>query len=339
MGNVVSREVHIKRAPTGMPTEDDFEIVEVSVPEPGVGQVLVRNIYMSVDPYMRGHVLVGRMIDDALGNVMDGGAIGQVVASNHTEIQVGNYVSTDFGFREYFVADGSKLETIEPNIAPLQAYLGIAGMPGHTAYSGLLTVGEPKPGETVFVSGAAGAVGSIVCQIAKIKDCGVVGSAGSDEKVSWLVDELGVDSAINYKRVDDLSAELGKHCPDKIDIFFDNVGGDHLEAALYHMNRFGRIVGCGIISELNSTAPVPGPPNLVYLYTQRVKFQGFISGDYSDQLPQFYEDMGRWIKEGRMKWRETILEGIENAPKAFVGLFKGDNVGKMLVKIGPDPAI
>ena len=248
-------------------------------------------------------------------------------------------MSSDFGFREYYVADGSRLETVEPSIAPIQAYLGIAGMPGHTAYSGFLTIGDPKPGEAVFVSGAGGAVGSIVCQIAKIKECRVVGSTGSDEKVSWLVDELGVDSAINYKKVDDLSAELGKQCPDKIDIFFDNVGGKHLEAALYHMNRFGRIIGCGIISELNSTTPLPGPHNLVYLYTQRVKFQGFISSDYSDQLPQFYEDMGRWIKEGRVKWKETILEGIESAPKAFVGLFRGDNLGKMLVKIAPDSAI
>jgi NADPH-dependent curcumin reductase CurA len=207
-----------------------------------------------------------------------------------------------------------------------------------TAYVGLLDIGQAKDGETVFVSGAAGAVGSVVCQIAKLHGCRVVGSAGSATKLAWLREEAGVDAAFNYQEVDDLRAELGGHCPHGIDVYFDNVGGEHLEAALAHMNMFGRIPLCGMISMYNAVEPPPGPNNLFLAIVKRLTLRGFLIFDHADRRPQFYTDMGRWVQEGRIRWRETILEGIENAPRAFIGLFRGENLGKMLVRIGPDPA-
>jgi NADPH-dependent curcumin reductase CurA len=212
------------------------------------------------------------------------------------------------------------------------------GMPGITAYVGLLDIGQLQEGETVFVSAASGAVGSVVCQIAKIKGCYVVGSAGSEQKVNWLLSDAGIDAAFNYKESGDLAAELARACPNGIDVCFENVGGDHLEAAIQHMNNLGRIVVCGMISQYNATEPVPGPGNLSYVIGRRLTLRGFIVSDHYDRLPQFYADMGKWIDQGKIKWRETIIEGIENAPRAFIGLFKGDNLGKMLVKVGPDPA-
>jgi NADPH-dependent curcumin reductase CurA len=253
--------------------------------------------------------------------------------------QVGDYVSAARGWREYFVSDGTDLIKIDPRLAPIQTYLGALGMPGMTAYVGLLHIGKPKTGETVFVSAASGAVGAVVCQIAKIKGCRVIGSAGSREKVAWLMNEAGIDVAFNYKEVGDLVAEVGKHGPKGIDVYFENVGGRHLEAALEHMNFFGRIVMCGMISRYNATEPEPGPYNLFYVTTRRLTIQGFIISDHLDRRSQFLKDMGQWIAEGRIKWKETIVAGIEKAPKAFLALFRGENFGKMLVKIGPDPAV
>jgi NADPH-dependent curcumin reductase CurA len=243
------------------------------------------------------------------------------------------------GWREHFVSDGSGLFKIDPKVAPLQAYLGTVGMPGLTAYYGLLDVGQPKEGETVFVSAASGAVGSVVCQIAKLKGCYVAGSAGSDEKVSWLLEEAGIDAAFNYKSVDDVITEVGRQCPQGVDVYFENVGGVHLEAALEHMNKFGRIVMCGMISIYNAIDPVPGPANLFYIIGKQLTMKGFIVSDHFDILPQFFTDMGKWIGEGQIKWKETIVGGLENAPQAFIGLFKGENFGKMLVRIGPDPSL
>lgn len=334
-------EIRLKRRPVGMPRESDFELVQVPISEPGAGKVLVRNIYMSVDPYMR-----AKMIDREsytrpfqLGEPLDGGCVGQVIVSKSELFHVGDYVFSWQGWREYLISDGENLTQIDPTIAPIQAYLGTVGMPGMTAYIGLLTIGQPKAGETVFVSAASGAVGAIVCQIAKIKGCRVVGSAGSDEKVAWLMDEAGIDAALNYKKTDDLMAELGKHCPNGIEIDYENVGGQHLEAAMQHMNNFGRIVVCGLISQYNVTEPQPGPRNLRLVYEKRLTLQGFIVTDHYDRRPQFLADMRQWISEGKIKWRETIIDGIENAPRAFIGLFKGENLGKMIVKIGPDPAV
>jgi NADPH-dependent curcumin reductase CurA len=341
MTQTMSREIRLKKRPVGLPSESDFELAQVPVPEPGEEELLVRNIYMSVDPYMR-----GRMSDREsyvppfqLGEPLTGGCVGQVIASKGGDFEVGDYVLGMQGWREYYVSNGEGLMKIDPKLAPLQSYLGVTGMPGLTAYVGLLDIGQPKQGETVFVSAASGAVGSLVCQIAKLKGCRVVGSAGSDEKVAWLLNEAGVDAAFNYKKVKDLKAELGVLCPNGIDVYFENVGGEHLEAALAHMNRYGRVVVCGLISQYNATKAVPGPSNLGATITKRLMIKGFIVSDHYDRLPAFYADMGRWIAEGKVKWKETIIDGIENAPQAFIGLFKGENFGKMLVKIGPDPAL
>ncbi len=337
----MSREIRLGRRPIGLPREKDFALAEVSVPDPGPGKILVRNIYMSVDPYMR-----GRMVDRPsyvppfqLGEPLGGACVGQVVASKDTLLRVGDYVLGTQGWREYYVSEEKDLIKIDPKIAPIQTYLGALGMPGMTAYIGLLHIGQPKAGETVFVSAASGAVGAAVCQIAKIEGCRVIGSAGSKEKVAWLTNEAGIDAAFNYKETDDLVAEVRKHAPQGVDVYFENVGGKHFEAALEHMNPFGRVALCGMISLYNATEPEPGPRNLFYVTTKRLKIQGFIVSDHLDLRPQFLTDMSQWIKEGRIKWRETIVEGIENAPQAFIGLFKGENFGKMLVKIGPDPAV
>ena len=340
MAETLSREIHLKNRPTGLPNESDFELALVPIPEPGEGQVLVRNIYMSVDPYMR-----GRMSDREsytppfqLGQPLDGGCVGQVVKSR-SRLRVGDYVLGGKGWREHYVSDATGLTEIYPDIAPIQTFLGTLGMPGMTAYVGLLEIGQMKEGEAVFVSAASGAVGSVVCQIARIKGCRVVGSAGSDEKVAWLMDEAGVDAAFNYKTVVDLRDALARCFPDGIDVYFDNVGGGHLQAALAHMDDFGRVVMCGMISQYNLTEPEPGPNNLMFAVGRRLTLRGFIVSDHWDRRPQFYADMGKWIAEGKVKWKETIVEGIENAPRAFIGLFTGENLGKMLVKVGPDPVI
>jgi NADPH-dependent curcumin reductase CurA len=254
-----------------------------------------------------------------------------VETAGQTDYQVGDYVSSRQGWREYYVSDGAGLTKVDPAWVPLQAYLGAVGMPGMTAYVGLLDIGKPKAGDTVFVSAAAGAVGSIVCQIAKIKGCRVVGSAGSETKLQWLREVAGVDAALNYKAVTSLVDEVGRHCPDGIDVYFENVGGEHLEAALEHMNPFGRMALCGMISQYNEAKA--GPSNLSHAVRKRLTMQGFIVSDHAARLSAFHQDMQTWIKAGQMRWEETIVEGIENAPKAFIGLFTGDNMGKMLVRL------
>ena len=249
-----SREIHLKERPQGRPTTVAFEVATVTLPEPRAGQLLVRNLYISVDPYMR-----GRMVDRKsytppfpLGEALTGGAVGQVVQSNHPDFAVGDHLLHGNGWRQYFLSDGKGLNKIDPLQAPVQSYLGVMGMPGQTAYFGLLDIGAPKAGETVFVSAAAGAVGSIVCQIAKLQGCRVVGSAGSAEKIAWL-ESVGVDAVLNYKETENLTNTLGELCPDGIDVYFENVGGEHLQAALTHMNNHGRIVACGMISQYNNS--------------------------------------------------------------------------------------
>jgi NADPH-dependent curcumin reductase CurA len=337
MTETVSREIRLKNRPVGLPNARDFELVAVPISPPRPGEVLVRNLYMSVDPYMR-----GRMIEQPsyvepfpLGQPLEGGCVGRVVASNGGKFQVDDHVLGRKGWREYYVSDGADLTEIDPTMAPVQAYLGILGMPGLTAYVGLLDIGRPTAGNTVFVSAAAGAVGSVVCQIAKLKGCRVVGSAGSAAKVRWLRDVAGVDAAFNYKEVDSLTAELGIHCPHGVDVYFENVGGAHLEAALEHMNTRGRIVLCGMISQYNDSAPSSGPRNLRLAVRKRLTLTGFIVSDHVSRQPQFYVDMTAWIADGRIKWEETIVDGLEHAPSAFLGLFTGENMGKMLVRLGP----
>lgn len=332
---IQSREIRLKSRPDGLPAAANFELVTVDLPAPAPGQVLVRNLYMSVDPYMR-----PRMVDRKsyvppfqLNEAMTGGAVGVVVASNDGSFAVGDHVLSMQGWREAFLADGRGLTPVDPALAPVQSYLGIMGMPGMTAYFGLLDIGAPHAGETVFVSAAAGAVGSVACQIAKLQGCRVVGSAGSDEKVAWLKEVIGVDAAFNYKRVP-VAAGLAKHCPDGVDIYFDNVGGGHLEAALQRMNNHGRVVACGMISQYNATEPTPAPRNLGLIIGKRIKIQGYIVSDYTDRAGEFYADMSTWLAGGKIVNQETIVHGIEQAPAAFIGLFTGENVGKMLVKVG-----
>ena len=340
MVEILSREIRLRRRPTGMPDADDFALATVPIPELRTGEVLVRNIYMSVDPYIRGRMNAGKSYTPPfqIGEALTGGAVGQVVAALNGRFQAGDYVTSMLGWREYFVSDGRGLTQIDPRVAPIQAYLGVLGMPGLTAYVGLLDIGRLKAGETVFVSAAAGAVGAVACQIAKLKGCRVIGSAGSPAKIAWLLDEAGVDAAFNYREVADLAAELGRHCPQGIDVYFENVGGAHLEAALQHMSTSGRIAVCGMISQYNATAPAPGPRNLALVIGKRLTLQGFIVSDHADRQPQFSADMAQWLAAGRIKWQETVVEGLERAPQALIGLFGGENVGKMLVKIGPNPA-
>lgn len=324
-----SREVHLKSRPDGMPVAGNFDIVTTTLDDPAEGQVLVQNVYMSVDPYMRGRM----RMDWGPGSVLQGGAVGKVVASKNAEFEVGDYVNNGNGWREYFLSEGRGLGKVDPSIAPLSTYLGVMGMPGLTAYGGLLVTGELKDGETVFVSAASGAVGSVVGQIAKIKGCTVIGSAGSDAKVRHLIDEYGFDHAFNYKTADPL-AELQKGAPDGIDVYFENVGGAQLEAALTHIRPYGRIPICGMIAHYNDAGePSPGPRNLTETIYKFVQLRGFTVSAFSELRPQFLKDMSGWIGEGKVKYQETVFDGIEKAPEAFIGLFSGVNEGKMLVKL------
>ena len=329
-----SREVVLANRPVGMPKVEDFEVREVELPDPEAGEVLVRNVCMSVDPYMR-----GRMIDRksytppfAVGDTLTGGAIGRVERSNQTDLKEGEYVESHHGWREAFVAKGAGLRPLGELNAPASAYLGILGMPGMTAYAGLLEVAELAEGESVFVSGAAGAVGSAVGQIAKIKGCTVVGSAGSAEKVHHLTADLGFDHAFDYHD-GHLERQIFAGAPQGIDVYFDNVGGDHLQAALNCMRPNGRLALCGAIAQYNATAPVPGPNNLAIAIGMGLTLRGFIVSNFNHLRQDFMRDMTAWIASGEVKYRETTFEGIDKAPEAFIGLFTGANTGKMVVNL------
>lgn len=334
MPNPKNRDIRLIRRPSGLPQRDDFEFVEGSIPSASKGQVQVQNLFMSVDPYMR-----GRMADRKsyvppfqLGEVLQGGAVGRVVTGND-KFAAGSYVLSQNGWREWFVSDGADLTKIDPTVAPIQAYLGALGMPGLTAYAGLTRVGGLKAEDRVFVSGAAGAVGSIAIQIARAKGCEiVVASAGSEEKCAWLK-EIGASDAINYKDAD-LDEALAQTMPGGIDLYFENVGGRHLEAALDAMRQNGRIAVCGLIDGYNATKA--GPRNLMQVIAKRLTIRGFLVLDHFDLMNQFHADMREWIAAGKMTWRETIVNGLENAPDAFIGLFSGTNTGKMLVKLTED---
>ena len=330
-----NREIHLRRRPTGMPVAEDFELQDCPVAELQDGEVLVRNNWMSVDPYMRGRMIERKSYVPpfAVGEVLEGGATGEVVESRNPAFPVGTRVAHMSGWREYHLSTGEDLQPLPESSVPEQAFLGILGMPGMTAYTGLLKIGELKEGESVFVSAASGAVGAIVCQIAKQKGCYVVGSVGSDSKARYLKEELGVDAVINYKTTGNLQADLAEACPNGIDVYFENVGGAHLEAALNVMNDHGRIAVCGMIDQYNATAPVPGPANLAQIIIKKLKLQGFIVFEHWDGYPAFVQEMSQWIREGKISWKETVYNGIEQAPEAFMGLFTGKNTGKMLVKL------
>ncbi|WP_309644093.1 NADP-dependent oxidoreductase [Phenylobacterium sp.] len=322
-----SREIHLVSRPKGMPAQDDFAVIETTVPDTADGQVLVENLYMSVDPAMRPRLTAGQDLDVA----MLGGALGKVVQSKHPDFAVGDLVSNRLGFREFFVSDGKGLTKLlaDPDLS-LTVHMHALGMTGFTAYGGLLHIGALKDGEQVFVSTAAGAVGSVAAQIAKIKGCYVVGSTGAADKAAWLRDEVGLDAVINYKETP-IRQALEDATPKGIDVYFDNVGGDHLEAALRRMNTLGRIPVCGFISGYNSGhSSVSNLSNIIY---SRVMLRGFVGTDFMHLYGDFQRDMAGWLKDGKVKYQETILDGIANAPNALIGLMEGKNSGKMLVRL------
>lgn len=317
-----------------MPEHSDFALIEVELPELKAGEALVKNLYMSVDPYMRGRMRAQGVYAAPyeLNKPMYGGAIGEVLESTDDSLQAGDIVLNQAAWQDSFVAAAEQLQKLEPfDRDRLSLYLGTLGMPGMTAYVGLLRFGEPKPGETVFVSAASGAVGANVCQIAKLKGCRVVGSVGSDAKARWLQEECGVDAVINYKTCGDLSAALEAAAPAGVDVYFENVGGEHLQAALHCMNPFGRIAACGMIGGYNT--PQPSPNNLMLIVGKKIRINGFIVWDHRDMHADFLRDMTSWIKEGKVQSRETVVEGLENAVDAFLALFSGENFGKMIVKM------
>ena len=330
-----SREVRLARRPVGRPQPSDFEVAEVQLPAPGEGEVQVRNHWMSVDPYMR-----GRMYDRPsyvppfeIGKAMQGGAVGEVTSSNDPGFQPGDLVSTMFGWREAFNAPAQHLQKLDVHGLPPQAFLGVAGMPGMTAWAGLLKVAAMKEGDVVFVSAAAGAVGQVVCQIAKLKGASrVIGSAGGPEKAAWLR-EIGCDEVIDYKAERDLTAALARAAPKGIDVYFENVGGEHLTAALNAARPFARFAMCGSISGYNDAEPAPGPSNLMLVVGKRLRLQGFIVSDFFGDQAEFVTEVSGWIRDGKLRWKETVDEGIDAAPGAFMKLFSGENMGKMLVKL------
>lgn len=333
--SVISHQFHLIDRPEGLPRTDSFRLVERRIGLAGKGQLLVRNQWLSVDPYMR-----GRMVDRKsyippfeLNQPLEGAAIGVVIESSDEAFSPGDTVSHFAGWRDHARIDAASANKIEV-AAPLQAYLGPLGFPGLAAYAGLLRIGDPKQGETVFVSAAAGAVGSLVVQIAKIKGCRVIASAGSNEKLSWLSEQAGADATINYKTTPDLLSSLRDAAPDGIDIYFDNVGGTHLEAALAAANNFARFPLCGMIEQYNASPT--GPRNIFAVIEKSIRLEGFISNNHLDLWHDFQRDVARWMSEGKINWRETTLVGLETMPDAFLGLFEGKNTGKMLVQISDD---
>ncbi len=317
-----------------MPALDNFQIVDADEPPPGDGEVLVRTLYISVDPYLRGRMREGRSYVPpfAVGQVIESGAIGEVVKSNAEKFQPGDIVTGMFGWRLYNTAKAAGLMKV-PQGVPVSAALGVLGMPGLTAYFGLLDIGQPREGETVVVSGAAGAVGMTVCQIAKIKGCRTVGIAGSDDKNKYLRDELGVDATINYK-TSGVQQALKEACPDRIDVYFDNVGGEVSDAVLPLLNQGARLVICGQISLYNLDKPDVGPRPQTALLVNRALMKGFIITDYAPRFGEGVTQLAQWLAAGKLKYAETIVEGFENTPQAFIGLFSGDNLGKQIVKVG-----
>jgi NADPH-dependent curcumin reductase len=326
-------QVTLASRPAGWVKESDFKIVETDIPSPAAGQVLVKNLFLSLDPYMRGRMNDGPSYAEnvKLGQVMVGATVGEVVESNSPAFKVGDTVLGYFGWRQYGVSGGAELRKVDPKLAPISAYLGVLGMPGFTAWIGLIDICQPKAGETVVVSAAAGAVGSVVGQIAKIKGCRAVGIAGGKAKCDHVVNELGFDACVDYK-AGHLMRNLAAAAPKGIDIDFENVGGEILDAIALRLNRFARIALCGLISQYNEVRP-RGMDNLVMLLINRVKLQGFIVSDHIAQQGEALADLARWVGEGKIKYRETIAEGLENAPRAFIGMLKGANFGKQLVEL------
>ena len=328
-----AREIRLAARPVGEPKPTDFELAEVPMPEPAAGEVLVRNLVMSVDPYMRGRMNDAKSYVPPfqVGAALEGGAVGEVVTSTVDSHKPGDLVLHGLGWRDYAVGPAAAFRIVDGAVAQPSAYLGVLGMPGLTAYAGLFDVAQLKEGETAFVSGAAGAVGSIAGQLAKLRGARVIGSAGSAEKVAWLK-EIGFDEAFSY-RDGPVVEQLRKAAPDGIDVYFDNVGGEHLEAAISVLNVHGRAAICGMISQYNNTEPAPGPRNMTMLVQKRLILRGFLVGDHTHVMPEFLREVPPALADGRVQMRETVVEGLENAPAAFIGLLRGDNTGKMIVRL------
>ena len=333
---LANAQYRLAARPVGLPKPSDWEYVEEEAPEPGENEFLVQVEYLSLDPAMRGWMNAGRSYVPPveIGEVMRAGAIGRVVESRHPGYEVGERVFGTFGVQRYAVSDGRGVTRIDTELAPAQTHLGVLGLSGLTAYFGLLDVGRPEPGQTVVVSGAAGSVGSVVGQIAKIKGCRAVGIAGGPEKCRWLVEEVGFDAAIDYKN-DDVRAGLREAAPDGIDVFFDNVGGTVLEEALRRLARGGRIVLCGAVSQYNATEVPRGPANYMQLLVARGSMTGFVIFDYADRYPEAVAELGGWLKSGQLKPHEDIVEGeIKDFPEVFLRLFRGENLGKLVLACG-----
>jgi NADPH-dependent curcumin reductase CurA len=334
------RRIVLASRPLAEPSEEDFRLEEVPMPQTGVGQVLVRIIYLSLDPYMR-----GRMRDAAsyappveLGNVMTGGTVGEVIVSNHAEFKVGDIVEGRLGWQEFGIGDGPSLRKIDPTLAPISTANGILGMPGMTAYCGLFEIGTPKVGETVVVSAASGAVGQVVGQLARMAGCRVVGIAGGPTKCEYVCDQLGFDACIDYKAAQNIDAALQSKCPEGVDVYFDNVGGPISDAVTLHLNTWARVVLCGAISQYNTAEPQLAPRLPAFFVGRRVTMRGFIVSDFVARFEPARRIMGRLVKQGRLKYREDIVDGLENAPRAFIGLLRGENFGKLQIRVASETA-
>ena len=332
--STVNRQFKLATRPVGMVKRSDFEFTQGQVPEPGDGELVVRNLFISLDPAMRGWMNEGKSYIPpvGIGEVMRAGAVAKVVASKNPGFAVGDHVVGIFGVQDYALSNGKGVTRVDPKLVPLPVYLGTLGMPGMTAYFGLLDVCQAKAGETVVISGAAGAVGTVVGQIAKIKGCRVVGIAGGADKCEWLVKELGFDAAIDYKH-EDVKAGFKKHCPKGIDVYFDNVGGEILDLVLAQLAMRARIAICGAISQYNNTTPVRGPSNYMMLLVARARMQGFVVFDYADRYAEAAREMAGWMAAGKLKSREDVVEGLETFPDTLLKLFKGENTGKLVLKI------
>jgi NADPH-dependent curcumin reductase CurA len=333
MTDMMSREIRLLSRPNGIPTAANFTLARIKLEPLQDQQVLVRNLFMSVDPYMRGRMNDGKSYVPPfeLGKPLDGGAVGEVIESRAKEFKPGDAVTSAFGWREYFMAAPKELHPVNRAVQPLSVYLGALGMTGMTAWAGLNLV-EVKAGDVIFISGAAGAVGNMAGQLAKLRGCRVIGSAGSPEKVKFLQEECGFDIAFNYK-VGPVLEQLNLEVPDGIDVYFDNVGGETLEAALATLRVHGRIIACGGISGYNEKKPRPGPSNLFNMTTKRLTMKGLIVSDWMDRHDEFENEVGGYFRAGKLKNKETVVEGIDKAVGAFLGLFQGKNVGKMVVKL------
>jgi NADPH-dependent curcumin reductase CurA len=337
-----NRQILLDSRPRGEPTPQNFKLVETEVPEPGPGQMLLRTIYLSLDPYMRGRMNAGPSYAKPVevGEVMEGRAACEVIKSNVPLFTVNDIVLAGTGWQEYSISDGNGVQKIDPALGPISYALGVLGMPGLTAYTGLINIGKPQPGETLVVAAASGAVGSVVGQIAKIKGCRVIGIAGGERKCRYVKDELGFDACLDHRHPD-LAERLKAACPNGIDIYFENVGGAVFEAMLPLLNNFARIPVCGLIAHYNATE-LPAGPNLVPLVMQnilvkRLTFRGFIVWDFAAQYPDFLRDMSGWLREGCIKYREDITDGLENAPRELIGLLRGENFGKKIIRVSADP--